>query len=220
MSERTLNLDKRLYEYLIGHSAREHPVQRELREATSGMPHAGMQISPDQGQFMALLARLLGARRTIEVGVFTGYSALSVALALPPDGRIVACDVNEEWTAMARKYWAKANVADRIDLRLAPALQTLDGLIATGEAARYDFAFIDADKPNYLAYYERCLTLVRPGGLIAVDNTLWSGAVADLADNSANTVAIRAFNDAVHADARVELAMLSIGDGLTLAMKK
>ncbi len=220
MSVRTINLDERLYRYLLEHSLREHPVQRELREATRDMPHAGMQIGPEQGQLMALLVRLLDARRTIEVGVFTGYSALSVALALPADGRLVACDVNEEWTAMARKYWAKANVAERIDLHLAPALQTLDELIAAGEAGRYDFAFIDADKPNYPGYYERCLLLLRAGGLIAVDNTLWSGAVADPANNDRDTVAIRAFNDALHRDARVEISLLPIGDGLTLALKK
>ena len=220
MSVRTINLDERLYRYLLEHSLREHPVQRELREATRDMPHAGMQIGPEQGQLMALLVRLLGARRTIEVGVFTGYSALSVALALPADGRLVACDVNEEWTAMARKYWAKANVAERIDLHLAPALQTLDELIAAGEAGCYDFAFIDADKPNYPGYYERCLLLLRAGGLIAVDNTLWSGAVADPANNDRDTVAIRAFNDALHRDARVEISLLPIGDGLTLALKK
>jgi predicted O-methyltransferase YrrM len=217
---RALNLDERLYRYLLDHSLREHPVQRELREATRDMKHAGMQIGPEQGQFMALLVKLLGARRTIEVGVFTGYSALSVALALPADGRVVACDVNEEWTAMARKYWAKANVADRIDLHIAPALQTLDKLVAAGEAGRFDFAFIDADKPNYLAYFERCLVLVRKGGLIAVDNTLWSGDVADPSKNEPNTAAIRAFNDALHADPRVEISLLPVGDGLTLAMKK
>jgi predicted O-methyltransferase YrrM len=220
MSDRNIKLDERLYRYLHDHSLREHPVQRELREATRDMPHAGMQIGPEQGQFMALLVRLLGARRTIEIGVFTGYSALSVALALPPDGRVVACDVNEEWTAMARKYWAKANVAERIDLKLAPALETLDGLVAAGEAGRYDFAFIDADKSNYLGYYERCLTLLRRGGLIAVDNTLWSGAVADASKADKDTVAIRAFNDLVHADARVDMSLLPIGDGLTLALKK
>ena len=220
MAGRTINLDERLYHYVLEHSLREHPVQQELREATRNMPHAGMQIGAEQGQFMAFLVRLLGARRTIEVGVFTGYSALSVALALPDDGRVVACDVSEEWTAMARKYWAKANVADRIDLHLAPALQTLDKLVAAGEAGRYDFAFIDADKSNYLGYYERCLTLLRKGGLVAVDNTLWSGAVADPSNDDRDTVAIRAFNDAVHADPRVELSMLPIGDGLTLAMKK
>ena len=220
MTERNLKIDERLHRYLLEHSLREHPVQRELREATRDMPHGGMQIGPEQGQLMALLVRLLGARRTIEVGVFTGYSALSVALALPADGRVVACDVSEEWTAMARQYWARAKVADRIDLRIAPALQTLDALIAAGESGRYDFAFIDADKSNYPAYYERCLALVRKGGLVAVDNTLWSGAVADAAKVDKDTVAIRAFNDAVHADERVDLSLLAIGDGLTLALKR
>ena len=220
MSDRTINLDERLYRYLQEHSLREHPVQRELREATRKMPHGGMQISPEQGQIMALLVRLMGARRAIEVGVFTGYSALSVALALPPDGCLVACDVSEEWTAMARQYWSKAGVAQRIDLRIAPALQTLDGLIAEGGAGQHDFAFIDADKSNYLAYYERCLVLLRKGGLVAVDNTLWSGAVADPSNQDRDTLAIRVFNDTVHADARGDLAMLSIGDGLTLALKR
>ncbi len=220
MSDRTINLDERLYRYLQEHSLREHAVQRELREATLKMPHGGMQISPEQGQLMALLVRLMGARRAIEVGVFTGYSALSVALALPPEGLLVACDVSEEWTAMARQYWSKAGVAQRIDLRIAPALQTLDGLIAEGGAGQHDFAFIDADKSNYIAYYERCLVLLRKGGLVAVDNTLWSGAVADPANQERDTLAIRAFNDTVHADARVDLAMLSIGDGLTLALKR
>ena len=220
MSERTLGLDERLYRYLLEHSLREHPVQRELREATLKMPHGGMQISPEQGQLMALLVRLLGARRTIEVGVFTGYSALSVALALPPDGRIVACDVSEEWTSMARRYWKQANVAERIDLRLAPALETLDALIAAGEAGRYDFAFIDADKSNYPGYYERSLVLLRKGGLIAVDNTLWSGAVADPSNQERDTLAIRDFNDKVHADTRVDVSLVPIGDGFTLALKK
>jgi predicted O-methyltransferase YrrM len=219
MSERTLNLDPVLYSYLLNHSVREHPALRELREATAGMPHAGMQISPEQGQFMALLVRLVNAKRTLEIGVFTGYSAMSVALALPSDGKIVACDVSEEWTAMARRHWAKAGVAGKIDLRLAPALQTLDKLIAEGAAGTFDFAFIDADKTNYHAYYERCLTLVRRGGLIAVDNTLWSGAVADPRNVERDTLAIRAFNDALHHDSRVELSLLPVGDGLTLALK-
>ena len=220
MSDRTVNLDKRLYQYLVDHSVREHPVQRELREATAGMKHAGMQISPEQGQFMALLVQLLGARRTIEIGVFTGYSALSVALALPPDGKIVACDVSEEWTAIGRKHWEKAGVAEKIDLRLAPALETLDKLIAGGGAGQYDFAFIDADKGNYLGYYERCMTLVRRGGLITLDNTLWSGRVADPKENDADTKAIRAVNDALHHDERIAVSLLPIGDGLTLALKR
>jgi len=220
MTGRSLPLSDELQAYVDRHGAREHPVQAELRAATAGMKHALMQIGPDQGAFMALLAKLIGARRTIEIGVFTGYSALSVALALPADGRIVACDVSEEWTAMARRYWEKAGVADRIDLRLAPALQTLDALVAEGQAGRFDFAFIDADKKSYPGYFERCLTLVRAGGLIAVDNTLWSGAVLDEADRSADTVAIRAFNDAVQRDERVDVALLTVGDGLTLARKR
>ncbi len=219
MNDRNVKLDERLYDYLQRHSLREHPVQRELREATAGMKHAGMQISPEQGQFMALLARLVNARRAIEVGVFTGYSSLAVALALPEGGKLVACDINEEWTSIARRHWEKAGVAERIDLRLAPAQGTLDALIAAGEAGTYDFAFIDADKSRYLAYYERCLVLVRKGGLIVVDNTLWSGKVADPATDDGDTRAIRAFNDAVHGDSRVALALLPIGDGVTLAVK-
>jgi caffeoyl-CoA O-methyltransferase len=168
---------------------------------------------------MALLARMVNAKRAIEVGVFTGYSSLAVALALPPDGRLVACDVNEEWTAMARKFWEKAGVAQRIELRLQPALSTLDLLISAGESGTYDFAFIDADKGRYMAYYERCLTLLRKGGLIVVDNTLWSGAVADASKDDEDTRAIRAFNDAVHRDTRVAVSMLPIGDGVTLALK-
>jgi caffeoyl-CoA O-methyltransferase len=219
MSDRTINLDERLYRYLQEHSVREHPVQRELREATSGMAHAGMQISPEQGQFMQVLVKLMGARRTIEVGVFTGYSALSVALALPDDGKVIACDVNAQWTAMARKFWDQAGVGSKIELRLAPALQTLDQLLAAGGAGGYDFAFIDADKGNYLAYYERALAPMRRGGLIAIDNTLWSGHVADPANQEKDTVAIRALNDALHGDRRVLPSMLPLGDGLTLALK-
>jgi predicted O-methyltransferase YrrM len=219
MPDRNFTLDKRLHQYIVEHSVREHPVQRELREATAGMKHAGMQISPEQGQFMALLVQMLGARRTIEIGVFTGYSALSVALALPADGKIVACDVSEEWTAIGRKHWEKAGVAAKIDLRLAPALDTLDKLIASGGAGQYDFAFIDADKGNYLGYYERCMTLVRRGGLITLDNTLWSGRVADPKENDEDTKAIRAVNDALHRDERIAVSLLPVGDGVTLALK-
>ena len=219
MTDRNVKLDARLYAYLQEHSLRELPVQKELREATTGMKHAGMQISAEQGQFMQLLARTVNARKAIEVGVFTGYSSLAVALALPEDGRLVACDVSEEWTAMARKFWEKAGVAKRIELRLQPALSTLDLLISAGESATFDFAFIDADKSRYMAYYERCLTLLRRGGLIVVDNTLWSGAVADASKDDEDTRAIRAFNDAVHRDTRVAVSMLPIGDGVTLALK-
>ncbi len=220
MPGRLLPFTESLQSYVDAHGAREHPVLAQLRAATTGMPHAQMQIGADQGALMALLVKLLGARRTIEVGVFTGYSSLAVALALPADGKVVACDISEEWTSMARRYWEKAGVAGKIDLRLAPAVKTLDALIAAGEAGRYDFAFIDADKKNYLAYYERCLQLLRAGGLIAVDNTLWSGAVIDAKDTSEDTRAIRAFNDAVHLDERVDAALLTVGDGVTLARKR
>jgi caffeoyl-CoA O-methyltransferase len=220
MSNRTVSLDKALYEYLLDASLREHPALALLRAETATHPQVNMQIAPEQGQFMALLVRLMGARRCIEVGVFTGYSSLAVALALPPGGRIVACDVSDEYTAMARRYWAEAGVAGRIDLRLAPALETLDALLAAGEAGRYDFAFIDADKEAYPEYYERLLQLLRPGGLIAVDNTLWDGAVADPADQEPDTVAIRAFNERLHGDERIDLSLVPIGDGLTLARKR
>jgi len=219
MTDRNIPLDARLYAYLQEHSLREHPVLRELREATAGMRHAGMQISPEQGQFMALLARMLNARRTLEIGVFTGYSSLAVALALPPDGEVIACDVSEEWTSMARRYWEKAGVAERIELRLAPAVKTLDALLESGEAGRFDFAFIDAGKSRYGDYYERCLKLLRRGGLIVADNTLWSGKVADANVQDEDTKALRAFNDALHRDGRVAVSLLPIGDGVTLALK-
>ena len=185
------------------------------------MKCGGMQIGPDQGQFMQLLVKLIGARNCIEIGVFTGYSALAVALALPPDGKIVACDVSEEWTAIARQATGRRPASEgKIDLRLAPAIETLDKLLADGGAGQYDFAFIDADKPNYLAYYERCLKLLRTGGLIAIDNTLWSGDVVNPGKTDENTVAIRALNDALHDDERVDVSLLAIGDGVTLARKR
>ncbi len=220
MSNRTFSLDNALYEYLLGASLREHPVLARLRAETAAHPQVNMQIAPEQGQFMALLVRLMGATRCLEIGVFTGYSSLAVALALPPEGRIVACDVSDEYTAVARRYWAEAGVAERIDLRLAPAVETLDALLAGGAGGSYDFAFIDADKEGYAAYYERSLRLLRPGGLIAVDNTLWDGAVADPQDQSADTVAIRAFNHSLCEDERVDLSLVPIGDGLTLARKR
>ena len=220
MANRTIALSEGLYEYLLDVSLREPDVLRRLREETAMLPAANMQIAPEQGQFMALLVEVMGARNAIEVGTFTGYSSLCVALALPPGGRLVACDVNAEWTDMARRYWAEAGVADRIDLRLAPALETLDALIAEGEAGTFDFAFIDADKKIYDAYFERILTLLRPGGLVCVDNVLWSGSVIDTAKQDAATRAIRAFNKKLHADPRVSLSLVPIGDGLTLVRKR
>ncbi len=220
MSTRTLSLDTPLYEYLLSVSVREPAVLRRLREETAPDPMAGMQIAPEQGQFLALLVRMLGARRTIEVGVFTGYSSLCVARVLPEDGLLIACDQSKEWTDMARRYWHEAGVEDRIDLRLGPALETLDALIEDSEEGQFDFAFIDADKFGYQAYFERCLTLLRSGGVVAVDNTLWGGRVVDAADEGEDTVAIRTFNAGLYADERVELSLVPIGDGLTLALKR
>lgn len=219
MSRRTINLDDTLYDYLLAHSLREHPEQTALREVTRKHPRGGMQISPEQGQFMTLLIKLIGARRTIEIGTFTGYSALTVALALPADGRILACDISDEYTSVGKPYWQRAGVADKIELVIAPATGTLDARIARGETDRYDFAFIDADKAGYDAYYERCMKLVRQGGLIAFDNTLWDGAVAKPAEDE-DTQALQALNDKLHQDERVDMAMLPIGDGLTLARKR
>lgn len=220
MSNRSIELTDSLYAYLLENSLREADVLRRLREETARMPGSGMQIAPEQGQFMALLVQLMGARRCIEIGTFTGYSALSVALALPPGGGIVACDVNEETTAVARRYWQEAGVAERIDLRLAPALDTLNALVESGEAGSYDFAFIDADKTNYDSYYESALTLLRPGGLILIDNVLWGGAVINSTSDDADTQAIRALNAKIAVDQRVSCSLLPLGDGLTLAFKR
>ncbi len=220
MSNRTLSMTDALYDYLLAVSSREPAILRRLREETAQLPNAGMQIGPEQGQFMALLVQLLGARRTLEVGVFTGYSSLAVALALPPDGRVVACDVSEEWTAIARRYWAEAGVAGKIELRLGPAVGTLDALLAEGQADSFDFAFIDADKENYGNYYERALRLVRPGGLIAIDNVLWGGRIADPEVQGESVAAIRALNAKLHRDERVALSLVPIGDGLTLALRR
>ena len=220
MSNKYLPLNDQIYEYLQAVSLREHDALRRLREETARMSEANMQIAPEQGQFMALLVQLLNARKTLEVGVFTGYSSLAVALALPADGRVVACDVSEEWTRIARRYWREAGVADKIDLRLAPALDTLDALLRDGQAGTFDFAFIDADKSNYDGYYERALELVRAGGLVLIDNVLWSGRVADPAAGDEDTAAIRALNRKLHADERVALSLVPLADGLTLALKR
>ena len=220
MAKRSIGLSAKLHDYVLSVSLREPEILRQLREETAKLPMAGMQVAPEQGQFMALLVRLTGARSYLEIGTFTGYSTLAVALALPPDGRILACDVNPETTEMAQRYWATAGVAPKIELRLAPALETLDKLLSQGQAGRFDLAFIDADKENYDGYYERTLRLVRPGGLITLDNVLWGGAVADPKKNDADTQALRALNEKLQGDERVDLSLLPLADGLTLARKR
>ncbi|MGE0488061.1 MAG: class I SAM-dependent methyltransferase [Vulcanimicrobiota bacterium] len=218
MSRSSLGLESRLYDYLLAVSLREPPVMTALRNETASMPQASMQISPEQGQFMALLIELLGLKEVLEIGTFTGYSALAMARALPEDGRLVACDVSEEWTAIARRYWHEAGVAHKIDLRLGPALATLEALRANGR--RFDLAFIDADKTNYRNYYEVALELLPAGGLVVVDNVLWSGRVVEAGTNDPDTVAIRSFNRFVHSDERVSISLLPVGDGLLLARKR
>lgn len=215
---RNINLTDALYGYILRSSLRDTDVQRRLREETASMKNAGMQIGPDQGQFMAFLVLLIGAKKCVEVGVFTGYSSLSVALALPRDGKIIALDLSEEYTSIARRYWEEAGVKHKIDLRLGPALTSLDGLLHGSHD--YDFAFIDADKVNYDGYYERCLKLLRKGGVIAIDNVLWGGDVADPSKNDEDTAALRALNEKIGKDERVDMTMLPIGDGLTLARKR
>ena len=215
MAGRAPFLPEKIARYIHEHSVREPQILRELRAATASVPYSGMQIGADQGQFMALLVQAIGARNCLEIGTYTGYSALVVALALPEDGRIVCCDISEEWTAIARRFWKKAGMEHKIELRLAPALETLKNL-----KGPFDFAFIDADKGNYANYYEACLQLVRRGGIIAVDNTLWSGWVADAKRRDSDTRALRAFNDKLHRDERVALSMLPLGDGVTLVLKK
>jgi caffeoyl-CoA O-methyltransferase len=220
MTRRPTELTDALHAYLLANSLREPPLLARLRDETAKLPMANMQIGPEQGQFMRLLVELIGAKRTIEIGTFTGYSTLSVAMSLPKDGKLIACDISEEYTAIARRYWAEAGLAERIDLRLAPALKTLDGLIAKGGAGTFDFAFIDADKEGYDGYYERCLTLLRPGGLIAIDNVLWDGNVVDDSDQSPDTLAIRALNAKMLKDDRVTISLIPIGDGLMLGRKR
>ena len=220
MDKTTLGLSADLLDYLRAHSLREPEILAQLRAETAALPASRMQIAPEQGQFMAWLVTLIGAKRTLDIGVFTGYSALVVALALPEEGQVVACDRDPKATAIARRYWQAAGMADKIDLRLAPALETLDRLLADQQHNGFDFAFIDADKCNYHHYYERCLQLVRSGGVIAIDNVLWSGRVADASDTDKRTEAIRAFNAQLQADDRIDLSLLPIADGLTLARKR
>ena len=217
MSTGILNLTNDLRDYLWEKGMKEHPTLEELREETAKLPESAMQICPEQGALMANLVRLMSAKRTIEIGTFTGYSALAVALALPEDGEIIACDISEKWTAIGKKKWEQAGVADKIDLRIGPALATLEELIAKGQEASFDFAFIDADKANYLDYYKMCLRLVRKGGVIAIDNVLWSGAVINPKIKDDDTNAIRELNDFLARDDRVSLSMVPVGDGLTLA---
>ncbi|ACB54032.1 O-methyltransferase, family 3 [Crocosphaera subtropica ATCC 51142] len=220
MANQTLGLDSNLYQYFQQVSIREAEILKALREETQKYPMARMQIAPEQGQLMALLVQLMKAKKTLDIGVFTGYSALVVALALPFDGQVIACDVDEEITKIAQQFWEKAGVRHKIDFHLAPALETLDQLIAKGENNTFDFAFIDADKSNYNNYYEKVLWLVKPGGLIAIDNVLWGGKVAnsDIQDN--RTKKIRAFNEKLHQDPRISLSLIPIADGVTLALKK
>jgi caffeoyl-CoA O-methyltransferase len=220
LSNRTLSIDDRTYDYILRVGVSESDLLRELRAETATIDYSEMQISPEQGQFMTVLVRALGVKKAIEIGTFTGYSSICIASGLPEDGKLICCDTSADWTAMARRYWDKAGMAERIDLQVQPAEQTLQGLIDQGMAGQFDFIFIDADKQNYLVYYELALQLVRKGGLIAVDNTLWSGAVADPEDNGPGTRAIRRFNDLVDNDRRVCRSLLTIGDGLTLILKE
>ncbi|HTO59124.1 MAG TPA: class I SAM-dependent methyltransferase [Pseudomonadales bacterium] len=220
MSARTLTITPALHEYLTRVGVRESSTAAALRVETAKLPMAMMQISPEQAAFMQLVVKLLGVRRALEVGTFTGYSALAVAEAMPADGKLICCDVSDEWTSIGKKHWAAAGVAHKIDLRLAPAVTTLDQLLASGQANAFDFAFIDADKSNYDNYYERALKLVRVGGLIGIDNTLWNGAVVDASRQDADTKAIRALNEKVHADSRIDVVLLPIGDGLTLCRRR
>jgi len=216
--KRTL-LPEAVERYVFQECARETPLQRQLRAETANLPGSQMQIGPDQGALLAMLARLIGARRALEIGVYTGYSSLAVAAALPADGKLIACDMNVQWTNIARRYWEQAGLASRIELRLGPALTTLDALLREGAADSFDFAFIDADKREYDAYYEACLKLVRPGGLIAIDNVLWGGSVADPTDDDPETAAIRALNRKVRDDTRVECCLLTVGDGVMLVRR-
>jgi len=220
MATRTLSMTDGLHAYLVANTLQETEAQTRLRDETALLSNSGMQISPEQGQFMTFLIKTLGVKKALEVGVFTGYSSLSVAQALPDDGQLIACDVSEEFTSVARRYWQDAGVAAKIELRLAPAVETLEKLLAEGHTGTFDFAFIDADKPNYDAYYEAALQLVRAGGVIGIDNTLWAGRVADPENTDESTEVIRALTAKIHGDARVDSCLLPIGDGLTLVRKR
>ncbi|MEM9449672.1 MAG: class I SAM-dependent methyltransferase [Cyanobacteria bacterium P01_E01_bin.6] len=220
MSTKTSNLSSPLYDYLLSVSLRESETLAQLRQDSAQLSSSGMQIAPDQGQFMALLIQLMGAKKVLEIGTFTGYSALWMASVLPADGTLITCDIEEKCQEFGPRYWQFAGVADKIDLRIAPALDTLDELLSTVHAGTFDFAFIDADKTNYPYYYEKCLELLRPGGLIAIDNVLWGGTVIDPEKTDPDTVAIRELNQRLHQDDRIELSMLAIADGLTLALKR
>ena len=220
MKNKSIQLDDSLYTYLLSVSLREPEVLRQLREETANHPYGGMQIAPEQGQFMALLVELIGAQRVLEIGVFTGYSSTCMALALPPGGRLMALDLSAEYTGIARRYWQLAGVANKIELRLGPALASLDRLIEDGASGSFDLAFIDADKGHYAAYYERSLRLLRPGGLLLIDNVLWGGKVADPSVEDDDTRAIRKMNRKIHTDDRVTAVLLAVADGLTLARKR
>ena len=212
--------DPVLQAYLATYGARETPAQQALRAESATHPRAGVQIAPEQAQFLGLLVRMIGAQRVIEVGTFCGYSALAMALALPEGGNLTTCELNVETAAIGQRHWKSAGIEARIVLRLGPALATLDALLAAGEAGHFDLAFIDADKTNVDAYYERCLMLVRPGGLVAVDNALWGGAVADVAADDADTVALRNLNQKIQSDVRVDMGLLPIGDGMNLVRRR
>jgi predicted O-methyltransferase YrrM len=220
VTNKTIGLSDELAAYVVEYGAREPEILARLREETAALPQHRMQIAPEQGAFLALLVELLGARRCIEVGTFTGYSSTAVALALPPDGRLICCDVSEEWTSMASKYWGEAGVADKVDLRIGPAAETLDQLLGDGEGGAFDFAFVDADKTGYDGYYERLLRLVRPGGLIAFDNTLWGGRVLDEDSDEEDTRALQALNAKLAGDERITVCLLPVADGVTLALRR
>jgi predicted O-methyltransferase YrrM len=220
MSRTSIGISEELHSYILRHGVREPAIFRRLREETAALPQANMQIAPDQGALLAMLVGLTGAKRCLEIGTFTGYSSLAVALAMPPDGRLICCDVSEEWTSVARRYWSEAGVAERVDLRLAPALETLDKLLASGGAGTFDFAFIDARKQEYTDYHERVVQLLRQGGLAVYDNVLWGGRVIDASDQDADTIGIRRLNERIGLDERVEVAMIPAFDGLTLARKR